>query len=74
MQTIQVVPDAKLLKAADRAAEREERDRAGYLASRQGGVDLAGWEAEAAWPGDRPGARFACIASRRRTRKGRSGS
>ncbi|MDP2997497.1 MAG: hypothetical protein Q8N47_08415 [Bryobacterales bacterium] len=52
MQTIQVVPDAKLLKAADRAAEREKRDREGYLASRESGVDLAGWEAEAAWPGD----------------------
>ncbi len=32
MQTIQVVLDDQLLKAADRAAEREERDRAGYRA------------------------------------------
>ena len=77
MQIIQVVLDAKLLKAADRAAERarinrsalirnalrnhlnslrarerEERDRAGYLASRESGVEIAGWEAEAAWPDD----------------------
>jgi metal-responsive CopG/Arc/MetJ family transcriptional regulator len=35
-----------------RAREREERDRAGYLASRENGVEVARWEAEAAWPGD----------------------
>jgi hypothetical protein len=74
IQTIQVVLDAELLKAADRTKEREELDRAGYLASRQSGVEIAGWEAEAAWPGDCPGASFAWFASRRRTRNGQSWS
>ena len=77
MQTIQVVLDAKLLKAADCAAERarvnrsaliraalrnhlaglrtrelEERDRAGYRAVPDSEVEVARWEAEAAWPDD----------------------
>ena len=77
MQTIQVVLDAELLKAADcaaerarinrsalirnalrnhlnslRAREREERDRAGYRAVPDSEVEVARWEAEAAWPDD----------------------
>lgn len=77
METIQVVLDAKLLKAADRAAsrwkvnrsaliredlrghlrkletmQREETDRAGFLAKPAKAGAWAAWEAEVKWPAD----------------------
>jgi hypothetical protein len=59
METIQVVLDAKLLRAADRAARRakqnrsalEERDREGYKKAPPGSDESLAWETETAWPG-----------------------
>jgi hypothetical protein len=60
METIQVVLDAKLLRAVRDALREhlrrlkirklEERDRKGYRARPQTNDEVTVWESEAAWP------------------------
>jgi metal-responsive CopG/Arc/MetJ family transcriptional regulator len=97
METIQVVLDSKLLRAADVVArrskvnrsalilealrshlknieirEREDRDRKGYEAVPRDSAELSGWEAEAIWPAEQPGATFGFTVLLLRTRPRRS--
>ena len=48
MKTIQFVPDEKMRRTADHAAN-EERDRAGYEKSPQAKDESLRWEREAVW-------------------------